>query len=333
MKAYVMEKPGSFAWGDVEPYDAPPEWVTVAPTYVGLCGSDLHVYEGLLGGVQFPRAIGHEIVGIAQDGEFAGQLVAIDPVEGCGRCARCKEGQENVCAQIGIVGMYRDGGLAERVVISQERLYLVPEGISPTLSGITEALAVAVHAVDRVKINEGDVIAVIGGGPIGMLTSIVARDRGGRVIISEPAKLRRDLADRIGFETIDPVAEPGALAETLGTDRADIVFECAAHASVSPTLTTLVRSGGTIVQVGVHTDLAQFNLSDITRREITLAGTRALSARDTPAALELITRRPDDLNALIDDTLPPEGTQDALERLKRGEAMKILIDTSELSGA
>ena len=248
-------------------------------------------------------------------------------------CARCKEGQENVCAQIGIVGMYRDGGLAERVVISQDRLYLVPESISPTLSGITEALAVAVHAVDRVKINDGDVIAVIGGGPIGMLTSIVARDRGGRVIVTEPAKLRRDLADRIGFETIDPVAEPGALVETLGTDRADIVFDCAAHSSVSPTLTSLVRSGGTIVQVGVHTDLAQFNLSDITRRELTLYGTRALSARDTPAALELITRRPDDLNALIDDTLPPEGTQDALERLKRGEAMKILIDTSELSGA
>jgi threonine dehydrogenase-like Zn-dependent dehydrogenase len=333
MKAYVMDKPGSFSWSDVEPYDAPPDWVTVAPTYVGLCGSDLHVYEGLLGPIQFPRAIGHEIVGIAQDGEFEGKLVAIDPVEGCGRCARCKEGQENVCAQIGIVGMYRDGGLAERVVISQSRLYLVPESISPTLSGITEALAVAVHAVDRVKINQGDVIAVIGGGPIGMLTSIVARDRGGRVIITEPAKLRRDLADRIGFETIDPVAEPGALAETLGTDRADIVFECAAHPSVSPSLTSLVRSGGTIVQVGVHTDLAQFNLSDITRRELTLHGTRALSARDTPAALELITRRPDDLNALIDDTLPPEGTQDALERLKRGEAMKILIDTSELSGA
>ena len=211
---------------------------------------------------------------------------------------------------------------------------MVPDGVPPTLAGVTEALAVAVHAVGRVEINDSDVVAVIGGGPIGMLNAIVARDRGAaRVVVAEPAPLRRELAERLGFETVDPVADPGGLAAALGADRADVVFDCAGSPAVPPTLTTLVRSGGTVVVVGVYKDPNPIALQDIVRREITLAGTRALSGRDTPAALEVIRRRPDELSALVDATLPPEGTDDGLARLRRGEAMKILIDCSELSGA
>jgi threonine dehydrogenase-like Zn-dependent dehydrogenase len=165
------------------------------------------------------------------------------------------------------------------------------------------------------------------------LTAIAARDRGAaRVVISEPARRRRELACRLGFEVLDPASGFAALGEALGPNGADVAFDAAGHPSLPSTLTALVRSGGSVVVIGMYFDPQLVNLGDVVTREITLLGTRALTRTDTAAALELTKRRMGELSALIDDVVRPTEVGVALEKLRNGRAIKLLVDCAELTG-
>jgi (R,R)-butanediol dehydrogenase / meso-butanediol dehydrogenase / diacetyl reductase len=330
MEAVLLEGPGSLRRGQTDAVVAPAGWVTVKPLFVGLCGSDIHLFDGQIP-APYPVAIGHEIAGLALDGPLEGRLVAIDPVEGCQECDRCLEGHENICADVGIMGGTRHGGLAAQVTVRGERIHPVPDGVTPQLAATTEAVAVAVHAVSRSRLRPGDVVIVLGGGPIGLMIAIAARDRGAsRVIVSEPAPPRRKLAQELGFETSDPRDDADALTSYLDSRSADVGFDTAAQASLAPTLTHLVRSGGTVVVVGGYGGEQPVDLRDLVAREIDIVGTRAITVGDTVTTLDLLARRGDEIGLLVDEVVGVDEVQAALERLRSGEATKILVDCSGL---
>ena len=331
MKALLLHPEGDFRLGEIDPHPGGPGFVTVEPLLVGVCGSDVHIARGRHRDTSYPIALGHEIVGRLVGGD--GQLVAIDPVEGCGHCQRCRENLEHVCAQVGIVGVTRHGGLAEQVVVRESHVHPIPPTMSDRVAAVAEALAVAVRAVARGGVGSGDVVVVLGGGPIGLMVALTARDAGAtRVIVVEPADERRRISADLGFDVIESTEPVDRLRSAIGGIGADVVFDAAGHPSLPPMLTSLVRSGGTVVAVGLHHDDSPIDLLDVVTREIAVVGTRALAPGDMVGAVELLVRRASEFEAFTDDVVSPSEMGASLDRLERGETMKVLIDVSELRG-
>jgi threonine dehydrogenase-like Zn-dependent dehydrogenase len=228
---------------------------------------------------------------------------------------------------MGVVGVDRHGGLAEQVSIRSSHLIGVPAGLSTELAALAEPLAVAVHAVQRARIRPGDAAVVIGGGPIGLLVALTLRDRGvGDLVIVEPADGRRRFLDSLGLPTLPGVEPAQAIRDRLPPDGADVVFDAAAAQALWPAVTSLLRPGGTLLLIGIYTAPAAVDLPALAYRELSVIGTRACVGADLGEALALLDRRRGDFLPLVGDVTDPQGTPDALERLRTGQSMKVLID-------
>ena len=130
MKALVLESPGRFRVAERPEPDVGLDQVLVAPAYVGVCGTDLHIVDGLHPRARFPLILGHEVVGVVASGPSAGAAVVVDPTISCGTCSACRLGLDHVCENLRLVGIDRDGGLAERLVVDEAKLHPVPEGLT-----------------------------------------------------------------------------------------------------------------------------------------------------------------------------------------------------------
>jgi (R,R)-butanediol dehydrogenase / meso-butanediol dehydrogenase / diacetyl reductase len=292
----------------------------VEPVYVGLCGTDLHIAAGLHPRARFPLVLGHEIVGIAAEGRWAGRPVVVDPTVSCGRCPACARGDGHVCQDLRLAGIDGPGGLSDRVVVAEEKLHPVPAGLPLQVAALAEPLAVAVHAVARAGSGGGARVVVLGAGPIGLLTAMVARAGGARsVLVIEPADPRREIAARLGFET---AAGAGGIA--AGGSVADVVFEAAGAPEAVRWATRLVRPRGVIVIEAVHGEPPATDLRAVTFAELTLTGARVYRGGDIEAALALLADGVLDVTPLISQVVELEEVPAALRRLERGEALKIL---------
>jgi (R,R)-butanediol dehydrogenase / meso-butanediol dehydrogenase / diacetyl reductase len=317
-QAIVLESPGEFHVRTVPDLVLTRGEVTVEPAYVGLCGTDLHIAAGTHPRATFPLVLGHEIVGLAAGGRWAGQPVLVDPTISCGSCAACVAGVGHVCERLRLIGIDRDGGLAGRVSVAESRLHPVPPGLPLVTAALAEPLAVAVHAVGRAGPYLGALVVILGGGPIGLLTGLVARAAGaGQVVIAEPAAARRSVASELGFET---AADAGSLP-----GGADVVFDAAGAPGAAAQATRLVRPRGTIVVEGVHGAPAAVDLQTVTFAELTMTGTRVYQPDDLRIALQLLAGGAVDVSRLVSDVVDPEEVQDAFGRLEHGESLKVLV--------
>lgn len=327
MIGYVLRADGSFEYRNVEQQVPSGDVVRVAPVFVGLCGSDIHFQEQLLPGVEHPLALGHEIVGIALDGEHAGRPVAVDPVEGCGSCEVCRAGLEQLCASLVVIGAHRHGGLTEEVSVRAHAVHPLPADLPLQVAALAEVLAVAVRAVRRASLPEGGTALVVGGGPIGVLVAFAARALAGAdVTVVETAERRRRFAAEFGFRTVDRLPGIGDVAQQSRQSLHDAVFDAAGAEAVAPRLTDHVRSGGSIVLVALYPDVTGLNVRDVVMRELNVVGTRACTAEDMRTAIELLNGHQQELAPLVADVVEPAGMAEALERMKRGEIMKVLVD-------
>ena len=199
----------------------------------GICGSDLHIATAFdVAGT----IMGHEIAGVVEElGEGVdprwapGTAVTARPFTSCGRCADCRRGRADHCAEFGLVGFSRPGGFAELVALSAEELYALPASLTGPEQALVEPLAVARHGLRRAGLVPGEALAVVGAGPIGLATTAWARALGaGPVLVSDPVGARRDLATRLGADAVvDPVDEDlvAACESALGGPP-PLVVEC-----------------------------------------------------------------------------------------------------------
>ena len=178
-------------------------------THMGICGSDLHIYEGKLA-ANYPIIPGHEFSGYLEDIKSdnydykVGQKVVAHPLTACGKCEMCNIGRENACKEVSICGVHKAGGFAEFVKVPASKIYPLPDEFDLRLSSLLEPIAVAVHDVRRSGIKLGETAYIIGGGPIGILTAIVAKAAGAaRAIVGEFNEYRIDFMNDLGIETAD----------------------------------------------------------------------------------------------------------------------------------
>ena len=272
MKALVWYGERNVAYEDAaEPAPAEGE-VVLDVELAGICGSDLHGYRGHPGPRVPPLVLGHEVVG-----QVDGAAYAVYPLIGCGECEHCLAGEDNHCATWRLIGMHRQGVFAERVALPEKCLVPLPDGIDHERAVLVEPLACCVGAL--APHGDAQFVAVLGCGPLGLLTVYLARRAGAHVTAVDPLAERRAIAERLG--AADTAAE-------LDAGEFDLVVDAAGFEPTWRSALAGVRSGGTVVMLGLGNAEATFPMAVLVRRAITLRGQFAYTRAEFARALEVL---------------------------------------------
>jgi (R,R)-butanediol dehydrogenase/meso-butanediol dehydrogenase/diacetyl reductase len=312
-----------------------PGEVQIDVAYVGICGTDLHIFHGDMDArVTRPAIIGHEMSGtIAALGEgvtgwSAGDPVTVMPLVWDGTCPACQAGHQHICQHLEFVGIDSPGALQGRWNVRADLLVALPADLPLDQAALVEPVAVAVHDVRRAELTTGDKVVVLGGGPIGTLIALVARDAGASVILSEPDPLRREKAASFGFRTADPstVDLTATVEEWTGGAGADVVFEVSGAPAAVLAATGLAKVRGTLVVVAIHPTPRPVDLQRVFWRELRILGARVYERPDFERAVTLTASGVVPASELITSVVALEQVADAFAALEGGTAMKVLVD-------
>lgn len=285
MKALRLESIGHLFVRDVEKPAPGPDDLLVKVEACGICGTDRHLLHGEFPSTP-PVTIGHEFAGIVEamgsavTGFKIGDRITGDPNISCGRCPQCMAGRVNLCRNLKAIGIQRDGGLADYVIVPQKQAFALPANLDPLHGAFCEPLACCLHGVDMAQIKAGSSVVVLGGGVIGLLTIQLARLAGATsVILSTRQEAKRRLAEEIGATaSVDPSTTDIITAITgpdgLVPGGVDVVIECAGVPETMRQTTKLAKAGGTVVILGVMAqgDKIEIEPFDILFRELRVQG-------------------------------------------------------------
>ena len=325
MRAAELTAPLNFQIGEMPIGDPGPGEVQCRIASVGVCGSDLHAYgEGQVGGLPnaYPMVLGHEPAGVivktgaGVTGLSAGDRGALEPALYCYHCEYCLSGHHNVCANIRFLSNPNlPGFFRELVNLPVANFAPIPAALSFDQAALSEPLAIAMHSLRLASIAAGESVAVIGAGPIGLLTIAALRAaNAGRIWAIEPLAHRRELARLMGAEVA--LAPEEAAAEILRATSqrgVDCAIDCAAGAETVPEAVRLTRNAGRVALTGIHST-ARFWIdgSAMRRKELTLLNVRR-SNHETHEALELLMAHPDWFLPLVTHTRPLDRIGEAFE--------------------
>ena len=300
MRAAELIAPQIFRLTDMPLEDPGPGEVQVRIEAVGVCGSDLHAYsEGAVGGIAnaYPMVLGHEPAGrIVKTGAgvtgFAeGYRGALEPALYCYHCEFCLSGHHNVCSNLRFLSTpHHPGFFRELVNLPAVNFCPIPSRMSFGEATLAEPLAVALHSLSLASIRAGETVAIIGAGPIGLLTIAALRAvKAARIWAVEPLMHRRELAREIGA---DIAIEPGEAAEEIlratGQRGVDCAIDCAAGELTTGQAIQITRNAGRVALTGIHSlPFVPMDVSAMRRKELTILNVRR-SNHETQEALELI---------------------------------------------
>ena len=318
VEAVVLQAPGKVEVETRRCDDPGPGEVVIAPSVVGICGSDIHLYkDGHIGDsvVREPLVLGHEAagrisaVGAGVDGFREGDRVIVEPGIACGHCRFCVRGRYNLCPNVRFLGIPPTNGLmAGRVRVPARWVYHWPESLSDAEGAMIEPFAVGLQAVEEAGIQPGDSVVIFGAGPIGLMILQAARIRGaGQIISIDLAEKPLEMAKKLGASavinprTTDPIA---TVRELTGGDGADVVIEAVGATPTTRQTLDLVRRGGTITLVGIAADPAiPLNTTKIVRTGLQVRSSFRY-AHQHPVAIALATAGRVDLRTLITHHFP-----------------------------
>jgi L-iditol 2-dehydrogenase len=304
-----------------------PGQVLLKVAAVGVCGSDVHYYQdGRIGDqvITSPLVLGHECsawvaaTGPGVTGLTAGQLVAVEPAIPCGHCEPCLEGNLNLCLNMRFCGTPPiDGVFSDYIVMPAENCFPLPEGFTPEEGALLEPMGIALHTVSLGPFKAGQLVAVLGAGPIGLLTAAVARASGaGAIYMTEPLPARRQFAlDYVADAVFDPQTQD-VVAEVLrltGGRGVDVAFEAAGAPQTPNQAAGMTCRGGQIVIAGIPADDTMVMRAFTVRvKELSIRLVRRM--RHTyPRAIRLVQRGAIALKPMVTHTFPLERIGEAFE--------------------
>jgi L-iditol 2-dehydrogenase len=300
----------------------------VRVTTVGICGSDLHWFEG--GGLgpttpDRPLVLGHELSGVTAEG----LRVAVDPTVSCGSCEPCREGHPNLCAVVRFAGHDVDGGLREWMAWPERGLVPLPVEVSDEAGALLEPLGVALHAVDLAHVRVGAAAGVFGCGPIGWLLIQALRLAGAARIVATdlPSRPQRlDAARALGADVFPADGREGtAIWKATGGRGLDVAIEAAGDDAAVDAAVETVRPGARVVLVGIPADdRTSFVASSARRKGLTFAMARRMK-HVYPRAIELAARGALRLDACITHRYGLADARTAFEIAARREGMKVVV--------
>lgn len=308
--------------------------------YAGICGSDIAIYRGTNRRATYPVTPGHEFVGSIvklprnYSGKFVeGQRVMVIPTVSCGTCWGCSNGFRHICDSIKFLGIQFNGGFAEYVMADVENLRLLPDTLPFELGVLAEPIAVGIHAVGFMKEICGKKIIVFGGGPIGLITALVARLKGAQVIIAEPQSSRRAAAQRFGFIAIDPSNVDTQEIKTKFTDSIgfDGFFDCAGHPSTFNFMIATAKQKSHIVIVATYKQPPVLDIFMMSRKEMHIDISWTYFDDECEESIDLINKNQELFTPLITHIFPLEDTNTAMKCfIDGGNTLKVSIKVEQV---
>lgn len=338
MLQQVMTEPGKIEFRKIPVPEVGDDQALVKIKYIGVCGSDIHVYHGKHPFTRYPVTQGHEVSGeIVALGKnvsnlHVGQHVTIEPQVTCGKCYPCRHGKYNLCEELKVMGFQTTGTASTFFAAPVERVTPIPETMDFKDGAMIEPLAVAVHAVRRYGDVTGQNICVIGAGPIGNLVAQVAKALGAaKVMVTDISDYRIDLARECGADTVyntTKVDFGDAMVETFGPDKADVIYDCAGNDITMGQAIKYARKGSTIILVAVYAGMANVDLAVLNDHELDLNTTMMYRHEDYLTAIELVNAGKIELKKLQSKVFPFSEYLDAYKFIdaNREKTMKVLID-------
>lgn len=284
MKAIVFHAPKEVRIEEVPMPEYGQDEALVKIIQVGICGGDVHFYDGSQPYANYPQIYGHEMVGRIEalpegggSGFKPGDMVVTEILNPCGHCYPCRHGKPNCCADLKVIGAHSQGAFAEYAVYPIRNLHKVPENLDIDSAVLVEPYTIGYHCVQRSEIGEGETALVIGVGAIGLTIVDILRSKGIRVIAADLSEFRLKKAKAMGAEEVIHSKKEDLLARTLELTQgegAGVVFEATGVSSVMRQTQDLVAAGGMIVIVGLTTRDVTFNGLNFTKKEMTIHGSR-----------------------------------------------------------
>ncbi len=356
MQAAIFEGPGKLVIKD----DYPKPRITnsdealIRVTGVGICGTDLHMLQVPPAHPARPGIVeGHEFTGVIEDiggdvsGFEIGEPVLIDPHPGCGVCAQCRRGRPDRCIPLfessgepghpNTLGIFSDGAMAEYTVVKRQSLFKISRSVPWHIAALAEPLACVVNASEKLNIQPGEYVVILGAGPIGLLfTALIKANGASKIVVSEPSSYRRSAAISVGADFAVHPDDLRSVLENEIPDGPDAVIE--AVGPLLPNAIEIIRPGGRILQFGHDETISPaIPVGELLRKEATVFG--AFIGRfsfEKVARIMESNKLP--LGEIVSHRMPLSRIHEALDMLRVGKALKIvlapdvLFRTSERTG-
>ena len=288
MKSLVCTTPGVFEYTQEEKPELTKGNAIIKIKRIGICGTDLHAFEGTQPYFNYPRILGHELAGELVEFDDApgfekGEAVTFIPYFSCGRCIACRSGKPNCCIDINVCGVHVNGGMTEYLSVPSYTL-LHGEGLSFDELASVEPLAIGAHGIRRAHVKAGEFVLVIGAGPIGLGTMEFARIAGGKVIALDINE------DRLKFcksklnvtYTINALSNdvPELLRKITNGDMPTVVIDATGNQKAIVNAFQFVAHGGRYVLIGLQKGDICFSHPEFHKREATLMSSRNATRED-----------------------------------------------------
>jgi len=345
MKAVVKYASGH---GNVEIRDVPepfpgPDEVKIEVKAAGICGSDLHIYDGdikLL--MRLPVVIGHEFSGVITEvgssvSEFEpGERVSSETsAQVCGTCIPCRTGNYNVCEQKRLIGYWFNGAFAKYCVVPSRLVHRLPDNVSFVGGALCEPLMCCVNGVlEKTAISPGDTVVVAGPGTIGLLSLQLVKAEGGFVILcgTSADKNRLALGKKLGADitiNVDDENPRETVSKLTKGEGCDVFLECSGSPSAVRMGLNLVRRGGQYTQLGLAGRPFELDFDLVAYKELTVKGMLGQRWTAWKRGMELLEKGLVKTEELVSDILPLTKWQEGFEKMRRREGIKIILDPQE----
>jgi L-iditol 2-dehydrogenase len=341
MKALLLQQYKDIQVTEVENPQIGVNDVLVRVHACGICGSDIHGYDGSTGRRIPPLVMGHEAAGVVENiGEGVtnfqiGDRVTFDSTISCGQCHFCRRGKINLCDNRRVLGVscgdYRqNGAFAELVAVPQNIVYKLPDELSFESAALIEAVSIAVHAANITTLSLGDTAVVVGSGMIGLLAIQAIRLRGaGQIIATDLEDSRLEVAKELGADITLNAKDcdvPAEVRKLTGGRGADAALEVVGHVATVNDAIASVRKGGHVTLVGNLSPKIEFPLQSVVTREITVKGSCA-SQGEYPECIRLLSSGAIRVDPLITAKISLSEGPEWFQKLYDGlpGAMKVLV--------
>jgi L-iditol 2-dehydrogenase len=315
------------------------EEVLIRVEAAGICGSDLHIYDGDTQVTLVPPVImGHELAGVIEEtgaavkGFSAGERVTAEPTfSACGHCPYCATGFYNLCAERRVLGYAADGAFARFVKVPHTRVHRLPDNVDFTSGALTEPLACCVHGVyEGTGVAANELAVVMGPGAIGLLCLQLLRNAGARTIVVGTAAdaQRLGVARALGADATVDVSRDDARTSVMaasGGAGADLVVECSGAEQAAALGLELARKQGRYAQLGLFGRPIQLDFEKVAYKELRVTGSFAQKQSAWHTALSLMASGRVQMAPLITDTLPLSDWQVGFQRARDKSGLKIIL--------
>ncbi len=335
MIAGVYRGSGKFEIEEMELRELKDNEVLIDVAACMICATDVHIVADEQPSNP-PVILGHEFAGVvAGIGRLVtnvsvGDRVSVEPHDAyCQKCRYCRTGRFHMCLNKIAFGVHKDGGFAEYAIIPDFSVYRIPDGMPIEQGALAENIGCCIHGLDRIDMQYGDSVLILGGGFVGIVMSQLSKLRGcGKLIVSEPKKERRELLLRNGADVVvDPVSEDlmSVVMEHTGSQGADIVIDAAGILATAKIAHTFAARAGKVMYYGLVAPGLKIEIepNEMFRKELTLMGS-VINPNCHHKALEMMNLL--NLDGCVTHRFKLKDMKEGLDVARRGESIKVCIE-------